>query len=483
MLATILLACLLPQAPPAADGAAPADPTPLLEEPADAYPGWRLAVQAWTFNRFSFHEALEKTAELGLGWLEAFPGQRLGAKPEDGQFHHQMPEAARAAVRARLKAAGVRLVGYGVVALPADEAECRRVFAFAREMGIETIVSEPPPEALDLVARLAEEFKIGVALHNHPQPSRYWNPQTVLDALKGRSPLLGACADTGHWLRSGVAPLEALRLLKGRIRCLHFKDLDKAGTMAAHDVVWGSGAGDVPGLLAELQRQGFRGHFAVEYEHNWEHSLPEVRRSAAFFDKTAAALRPGGWRPLLGESLAGCLFPEGAWTLSEGVLARTGKGDLWTKARFGDFLLQLDFKLAPGTNSGVFLRTGEIAQWLHTAIEVQILDSHGKQAPSKHDCGAIYDCLEPARNAVRPAGEWNRLRVVAAGPRILVALNGERIIDMDLERWTEAGKNPDGSKNKFRTAYKEMPREGHLGFQDHGNPVWFRNLRIRELPR
>ena len=237
----------------------------------------------------------------------------------------------------------------------------------------------------------------------------------------------------------------------------------------------------MPGLLAELHRQNFRGLFMVEYEHNWENSLPEIRRSVVFFDRAAGALRPGAWRSLLGESLAGCHLAPGSWTLSEGLLTRVGKGDLWTKARYGDFLLQLDFKLAPKTNSGVFIRTGDIAKWLHTAIEIQILDSHGKTEPSKHDCGAIYDCLAPSKNSVRPPGEWNRLRIVARGPRILVALNGDTIIDMDLDLWTEAGKNPDGTKNKFQTAYKHMPRQGHIGFQDHGNPVWYRNIRIREL--
>jgi hypothetical protein len=112
---------------------------------------------------------------------------------------------------------------------------------------------------------------------------------------------------------------------------------------------------------------------------------------------------------------------------------------------------------------------------------VQVLDSHGKPKPDKHDCGAIYDCLAPSKNAVKPAGEWNSLRLTCRGPRIEVVLNGAPIINMDLDQWTAAHKNPDGTENKFSTAYKNMPRRGRIGFQDHGKPVWYRNIRIKPL--
>ena len=112
---------------------------------------------------------------------------------------------------------------------------------------------------------------------------------------------------------------------------------------------------------------------------------------------------------------------------------------------------------------------------------MQVLDSHGRAQPGTHDCGAIYDCLAPAKNAMRPAGEWNTVRITCQGNLIDIVLNDTPIIDMDLDQWTEQGKNPDGSKNKFRRAVKDMPREGHIGFQDHGHPVWYRNIRIREL--
>jgi sugar phosphate isomerase/epimerase len=114
------------------------------------------------------------------------------------------------------------------------------MFGFAQDMGIETLTAEPAAEALDLVDTLCREYEIKVAIHNHPKPSNYWHPDKVLEACRGRSKWIGACADTGHWMRSGVRPLEALKKLKGRIISFHFKDLNEFDRRkGAHDVVWG----------------------------------------------------------------------------------------------------------------------------------------------------------------------------------------------------------------------------------------------------
>jgi len=189
-----------------------------------------------------------------------------------------------------------------------------------------------------------------------------------------------------------------------------------------------------------------------------------------------------GWVPLFnGRDLTGWKLKEGSWVVDNGTLARKGGGDIWTEERFGDFVLDLEFKVAPKSNSGIFFRTGNLRDCVQTGIELQVLDSYGKPEPSMHDCGAIYDCLAPRKNMVKAPGEWNRVRLTCQGSKVVAVLNGEQIIDMDLDDWTEAHKNPDGTKNKFRTAYKDMPRAGHIGFQDHGAPVWYRNVYIRQL--
>lgn len=447
----------------------------------DVYEGWRLSVQAWTFNRFTFTEAVAKAASAGVRWIEAYPGQQVSAGSRDVTMGPGMSVADRAAVKAMLADAGVRLVNFGVVELTNDETACRRVFDFARDMGVETIVSEPPPEAFPLVDRLCAEYRINVAIHNHPKPSFYWNPEKVLEVCRGRSSRIGACADVGHWLRSGVDPLEAIRKLQGRIISLHFKDLNAAGDPAAHDVVWGTGIANVAALLKELDRQKFQGVFSIEYEYHWENSLPEVRRCVVAFEAMAVTLKPGGWRRLVAEDLSNCIFSPGSWVMTEGVLSPKGGGDLWTRERYDDFVLDLEFKLDANTNSGVFLRTGSIEEWLHTAIEVQVLDSYGKKEVGREDCGAIFDCLAPRVNAVRPPGEWNRYTITCRGNMITVVLNGRRIIDMDLNLWTQPHRNPDGTPNKFNNAYRDMPRSGHIGLQYHGHPVWYRNLKILTL--
>ena len=252
--------------------------------------GWRLGCQAYSFNRFTFYEAVDKTASLGLKWIEAYPGQSLSKEKPDVKFDHTMSPEIREEVKAKLQDAGVTLVNYGVVGLSNDEAANRVVFDFAKDMGIETIVSEPPPEAFELIDRLCEEYDINMAIHNHPRPSRYWNPETVVKVCQGRSNRIGACADTGHWMRSGIEPLDALKMLEGRIISFHIKNLNAMNERRAHDVPWGTGAGDMKAWLAEVKRQGVKGVFSIEYEHNWLNSVPEIAQCVTYFDKVAAEL-------------------------------------------------------------------------------------------------------------------------------------------------------------------------------------------------
>jgi L-ribulose-5-phosphate 3-epimerase len=182
----------------------------------------------------------------------------------------------------------------------ADEAKSRVLFEAAKRMGIDTIVCEPEcksmadlPHVMDVVEKLAVEYNIKVAIHEHPKPNFYWNPETVLFAVKGRSPLLGACADVGHWKRSGLNPVECLKILQGRIIALHFKDLVKGSAPTAnglHDVPWGTGTSDARGMLEELKRQHFHGAICIEYEYHWENSSPEIAKSVKWFNDTCAEL-------------------------------------------------------------------------------------------------------------------------------------------------------------------------------------------------
>jgi hypothetical protein len=280
--------------------------------------------------------------------------------------------------------------------------------------------------------------------------------------------------DVGHWVRSGLDPVECLKKLQGRILDVHIKEINEG-----HDVVWGTGQGRIKAILEELHRQGYKGTFSIEYEYNWENNVPEIRRSVAYFNSVASKLKPTGWKDLFDENLSNADFQKNGWFWDEGVLTVVkGSQDIWTKDKYSDFILDLEFKLAKGTNSGVFLRAGN-HEWLPW-VEVQVEDSYGKPV-SRHICGGLYDVKEPAVNAVRPVGEWNRMTITEKGSHLVVALNNQQIIEIDLSDWTEANKNPDGSANKFNVAYKDLPGEGYIGLQDHGTDVWYRNIRVKEL--
>ncbi len=456
---------------------------------ADSWKDWKLGMQAYSFNRFTFFEAVDKTKALGMKYIEVYPGQTLSKDNSDIKTDHNMSAEAKKMMLQKLRDTGVELTNYGVVPLPNNETECRKVFDFAKEMGIQTIVSEPPEDAFDLIDGFCQEYKISVALHNHPKPSHYWDPDTVLRVCKGRSKWIGSCSDTGHWARSGVNPLEAIKKLgaAGRIISLHFKDLNEFGNRDAHDVPWGTGICNVEDILTELDRQKFKGSFSIEYEYNWLNSMPEISKCVAFFRKTAAELSDVKFEDVFKKDLSNAVMPgDSKWVIEKGVLkpAPDGHGDIWTKERYGNFILDLDFKVPEKGNSGVFIRCGNLSDWINTTIEIQI---HATTDGTKHgQCGAVYDCLSPSKDATKKPGEWNHYIITCLDNKIYVNLNNEDIIDMDLNQWTEAGKNPAppvaaGTKNKFRNAYKDMPREGFIGFQYHGNPVEFRNLKIKSL--
>ena len=365
----------------------------------DAYDGWRLAVQTWSFNRFSFDEALDKASELGLNWIEAYPGQRLSAERPDLKFDHNLAPAERDKVKAKLNALGIQIISYGVVGLPGDEAECRKVFAFARDFGIDCVNAEPSEQDLDMIEALCREYQVKLGIHNHPDPSHYWNPDTVLAACQGRSAWIGACCDTGHWVRSGLDPVECLRKLEGRISSLHFKEIDSTAK-PMHDVVWGTHQNRATSLLKELQRQGYQGTFSIEYEHNWDNSLPEIAGCVAYFDRIcrrlASATGSTGWQPLLTEDLSNAEFKPNSWTYENNTLTRQGEGDIWTKQAYGNFILDMQYQVQEGTNSGVFLRAGD-HNWLPW-VEIQIQDDYGK-APDRHSVGGLYDIIAPRVNA------------------------------------------------------------------------------------
>ena len=247
--------------------------------------GFFIGCQAYTFNHFSVFEAIEKTTQCGGKVIEFYPGQNLSKEEPNVKWDHNASAETIEKVKAKLAAAKVTAVNYGVVDIPKDEAEARKVFEFAKTMGLYGITTESVG-ALDTIEKLVKEYDIKVGFHDHPKQGnnpdyRMWDPNYVVSVVKDRDARIGSCADTGHWVRSGLNPVDCLRILKGRIISSHLKDLNEMGP-GAHDVPCGAGVSDVPALLAELKAQGFAGNISIEYEYHWENSTPEVGQCIGF---------------------------------------------------------------------------------------------------------------------------------------------------------------------------------------------------------
>jgi sugar phosphate isomerase/epimerase len=247
--------------------------------------GFAIGAIVYTFDHFTLFEALEKTAQAGAKVVELSAKTSLSREEPNLPFDYHASPGTIEKVKAKLAQCRLKPVNYAVIPFPSGETEARTLFEFAKTLGLRAITTESP-EALDLMEKLVKEYDIMIALHDHPRnPNnpgyRMWDPNYVLSLVKDRDPRIGACADTGHWVRSNLKPVDCLRILKGRIVSSHLKDLNKMGP-GAHDVPYGTGVSDIPGILEELKAQGFDGNLSIEYEYNWDNSLPEVAQCVGF---------------------------------------------------------------------------------------------------------------------------------------------------------------------------------------------------------
>lgn len=176
------------------------------------------------------------------------------------------------------------------------------------------------------------------------------------------------------------------------------------------------------------------------------------------------------------------------WVIDDqGLLTpHKGGGTLFTKVRYCDYELLVDFKVAANqkSNSGVFLRVHDMRQEVNTGLEIQILDNaaYGAKWDAMNAQGALYGLVHPAVDANAPLGDWNHYKITANGPNITVVLNDKEIVKADLSLWTKKGLNPDGQHNKFAYPIAALPREGFIGLQNYGGKaVWFKNVRLKKL--
>jgi hypothetical protein len=190
-----------------------------------------------------------------------------------------------------------------------------------------------------------------------------------------------------------------------------------------------------------------------------------------------------GWPSLFAEDFSNAITKPGEWVFENGVLVAKNHETIWTKKSYANFVLDLEFKVAKESNSGVFLRSGNIKDVL-AALEIQV---HENQDGAHYGMvGAIYNAQPPSKNMAKPVGEWNRYTITCRDSHVSLIFNGEEVWNVDLNDWKEPKKNPDGTPNKFAKALKDFSRNGPIGLQGlHGKaqaPVWYRNIRIKELP-
>jgi sugar phosphate isomerase/epimerase len=436
-----------------------------------------ISMQCWTFRRFTFFDTLAKLKDLGIKYVQAFPGQALGAEFPDAKFDHNMTDELQAKVKDKLKETGVSLVAYGVVGIGRTEESMRPVFNFARKMGIRTIQTEPEDDDFTLLEKLVKEYNIQIAIHNHPPKTKYYLPETVYDHVKGWDERIGSGADNGHWMRGMNDPREAFKLLEGRILDVHLKDRSDYGVGAGvDDVAWGQGKANIRDLLAELTLQDYNGFLTIEYENEKEvaNPIPAIQKSVEYvksityyegyeqiFRKSGGRYEKYGWNH----------YGPGYFEVDPktGVLkGQGGMGLLWYGKKYKDFILECDFKCSTKeTNSGIFIRVPEVPTsdaYIYHSFEIQVYDA----GQGIHVTGAAYDVEAAKMNASLPTGEWNHFKIEFIGKHLKVELNGKLILDWDAK--------PGGK-------VKDYAFEGYIGLQNHDSvsPPYFRNIYVKEL--
>jgi hypothetical protein len=194
------------------------------------------------------------------------------------------------------------------------------------------------------------------------------------------------------------------------------------------------------------------------------------------------------WQSLFSPDLSDAEFPSGIWTFRDGVLTASEDQAIWTKKQYDDFILDLEFQTANGTNSGIIVHGSDIAEWIPNSVEIQIADDYADQwakSPATWHCGAFFGHKAPARSVVKRAGEWNRCTVTCRGKMIHVMLNGVPVNEMNMDLWTSAKTNPDGTEipSWLSKPVAQLPTHGRIGLQGKhaGAPIYFRNMKIREL--
>lgn len=249
----------------------------------DPYRGWPMGVQSYSLRNFETLEAVRHIRGMGLHYAELY-GKHMPVEIAGEQLAEQKQLFADA---------GIAIVAHGVHPFTKDHDANRKLFEFARRAGIRTLTANPEPDSFDSLEKLVEEYNIRIAIHNHGPGALYDKIASVVRAVKDRHPLIGACVDTGHFIRSREDPVKAVYELKGRVFAVHVKDEEKQEERS-RNVVIGRGHLDVVGLFRALKETQFPadGALSLEYEANPDNPIDDMKQCLEVARKAIAEVGP-----------------------------------------------------------------------------------------------------------------------------------------------------------------------------------------------
>jgi sugar phosphate isomerase/epimerase len=240
----------------------------------------KLGVASYSMREFPLDQALEMAKTLGVTYMTF----------KDVHVPRTDPPEATRALRAKIEAAGITIMGGGTITIPNDPAKIEKEFVYAKNAGFPLIYVDPEPAALDTIERLAKRYDIKVAIHNHgPEDKRWPRPQDAYAAIKSRDTRLGLCIDIGHTTRTGTDPVQACRECRDRLYDMHVKDLASKSEKESQVAV-GRGVIDFPGLFKTLIEIGYQGQVGLEYEINAKNPVPGMIESMAYMRGVLAAV-------------------------------------------------------------------------------------------------------------------------------------------------------------------------------------------------
>lgn len=250
-------------------------------------PKWTTGIALYSFHHHPFVKAIAMADSAGVSSVEGFSFYKLGAPFHDHTLG-SLDNAGIALMKQLLAKKKIRMISM-YVGDARNATEWKKYFDLGKAFGMKYLVCEPDKSQWDMIDSMAGLYNIKIAIHEHVKgSSAYWHPDSVLAAIKGHKNI-GACADLGHWARSGLNVVDCLRKLEGHILGLHVKDIDESGNPNAKDVLPGTGIIDFRAVVAELKRQQFNGYAQVECEHNMDHNLPDVIESIRYFNGLSVA--------------------------------------------------------------------------------------------------------------------------------------------------------------------------------------------------